>query len=127
MHKQGRAAGRQHGKQGRDKVRAVADAHDHPIARREPLPSELVHEPGSTAVKGVGRYGFKAKRIGVFGSESEFAGNPWESTFSPGIEQSCTAGFAAGAKHGSEKFCVTKNGGLNPGLGFEYGPFSCPP
>ena len=80
-------------------------------------------------MKGVVILGLMEKSSGVFGSTREFAGNPCCSELNPGIEQSIWPGlgFAEFVKQGWLNDCVTKNGGLNPGLGLEYGPFSWPP
>src|ERR1700678_4806466 len=80
-------------------------------------------------MKGVVILGLTEKRNGVFGSISEFAGNPCCTELNPGIEQSICPGlgFAEFVKQGWLNDCVTKNGGLHAGLGLEYGPVFCAP
>ncbi len=69
----------------------------------------------------------------MLGLLNELVGNPFARTFkgkpelAAEIEQSVLAGFADAAVQGVANTCEEKNGGLNPGLGFEKGPFSCPP
>ena len=72
-------------------------------------------------MNGVVMCGLIEKSNGVFGSTRAFAGNPCCSELNIGIEQSTCPGFgfAEFAKQGWLNDCVTKNGGLKPGLGLE--------
>jgi hypothetical protein len=72
-------------------------------------------------MNGVVIFGLMEKSKGVFGSTKEFAGNPCCNELKPGIEQLVRGklGFAEFPKQGMLNDCVTKNGGLNPGLGLE--------
>src|SRR5215469_17101714 len=77
---------------------------------------------------GVTRCGSSENNSGVFGSTSAFAGKPLATVGISGARlQSCAAGLAVDWPHGLTKFSIVKNGGLNPMLGFEYGPASLPP
>ena len=75
---------------------------------------------------GLAIFGSSCSSCGVFGSVKELAGKPLKRFASPGMEQSVCPGlgFADDAPHGWLKLCVTKKGGLNPGLGFDHGPVS---
>ena len=64
---------------------------------------------------------------GEFGSLSAFEGKPAEKGLplvESGVEQSNPFGFAEAAEQETGNDSAEKNGGLNPGLGFENGPFS---
>ena len=61
-------------------------------------------------------WGSIENRFGVFGSISEFAGNPPDKLAKPGTEQFWAALYD-GRLHGATKLSLTKKGGLNPGLG----------
>src|SRR5690348_13604927 len=82
---------------------------------------------------GVTRRGSTVNRVGVLGSVSEVAGKPTEMPAEPGmppgrllipgtaqsLREANRAGLAEAAPQGELNDCVTKNGGLKPGLGLE--------